>query len=316
MKTFSQIVKDETLEKLQQQKISPCCMQVFLATSILNSEIVINQQGLGFCITSANLDYIKYICSLTLKLYNQQSDIVVEQLSKTRVKYVITLINSQLLNDCKVLYYDQDGLTQIAKSVEKYMCEDDCCKKTFVKACFLVGGSLSLPESSDTGEGKTGYHLEFSLNTLESSVMLQEILSSFGINSKSLEKKDSYIVYIKESDAISDCLKLFNASQSMFKVEDLKINRSMRNKANRQANCTIANIDKSTESANKQMQAIHLLIAQGKMNLLDDKLKQFAEARIEHPYATIAELATLLNITKSGAVHRMNKLLDLAKEEY
>ncbi|MDD3832080.1 MAG: DNA-binding protein WhiA [Clostridia bacterium] len=309
--TFSQQVKNEILLNQHQP---PCCLNAFLTAVIMSSELSISQKGVGFCISSINLDFVKYIAQIVDKLYGQQTDILAENVNKNKYLYTITVFNQQILFDCGVLYRDDNGLTQINSNVSPYVIEQECCKKSFVRALFLCCGSVVVPQITDEKQSLS-YKMEFALSNSNLALTLVQIMSQFGFDFKSIDRKSGVSVYIQESDTLSDILTFFGAQQCMFVLEDVKIARMLRNQANRQANCDVANINKSIDAAEKQIECIKKLIESGKMNLLDDKLKQMADLRMENASASIAELADMLGITKSGAAHRMNKLIEFAEQE-
>lgn len=306
--TFSQKVKKEILEGL---KFQPCCSDAFLSALLFYSSITLSSKGAGFEVCNANLDLIKVLSAQTQKLYGTQGEMYSEK-KGSKETFCFRVLGEEILYRCGILYRDGEGLTQIAQSADRFMLEQECCAKVFLKGCFLMGGSISIPKTQNNA---TGYHMEFSAHNLPFAKTVEEKLSRFGVNFKITEKKEGYLVYAKESDQISDALVLLGASKCMFSMEDLKIERSLRNTANRQANCTLANIDKSVAASARQLEAINSLILKGKMNTLSPQLKEMAEARIEEPDASIAELAQKLNISKSGAVHRMNSLIALAGQE-
>lgn len=307
--TFSQKVKNEIIESTN--KLLPCCMLSFLSAVSFASEISITSGGVGFCLNSANLPFVKFVAGICNKLYGFTGDILAESGSNGRVNYSLTVTHTQLLFDCGLLYRDGQGLTQIAPYAADYLLEQDCCKKSFIVATFLADGNVVVPKIENS---TTGYKLEFSLSTKAQSDLLLSLLSHFGFAFKFLERKSSFSVYIQESDAVCDMLIFLGASESMLSLENVKVELAMRSQANRQANCVMANIDKSVAAAQQQITAIKLLIEKGKMNFIDEKLQEMANARMENPDAIMAELADILKISKSGANHRMRKLLSLAEE--
>lgn len=85
----------------------------------------------------------------------------------------------------------------------------------------------------------------------------------------------------------------------------------IRNNANRAANCDAGNIAKQVQAASTQIAVINALRANGTFTQLSPKLQATALARLEHPDATYEELARLLQITKSGVVNRLRKIIQL-----
>lgn len=85
----------------------------------------------------------------------------------------------------------------------------------------------------------------------------------------------------------------------------------MRNNANRAANCDAGNIAKQVRAASYQIKIINELTASGAIKNLSKKLQATAMLRVTHPDATYEELAQLLQITKSGVVNRLRKIIQL-----
>ena len=83
----------------------------------------------------------------------------------------------------------------------------------------------------------------------------------------------------------------------------------IRNHANRAANCDAGNIAKQVRAASQQIALIEQMKANGTLQSLSPKLQETAAARVENPDATYEELAHILDITKSGVVNRLRKII-------
>ena len=83
---------------------------------------------------------------------------------------------------------------------------------------------------------------------------------------------------------------------------------------NRTSNCDTANIGKTVNASVDQRNAI--LRIEEKIGLwsLSAPLLEAALLRLNHPEATLSELAALAEIGKSGMNHRLNRLIALAEE--
>ncbi|MBQ1416956.1 MAG: DNA-binding protein WhiA, partial [Selenomonas sp.] len=68
----------------------------------------------------------------------------------------------------------------------------------------------------------------------------------------------------------------------------------------------------AVDAAGRQLADIRTLEAQGRLAGLPPKVKAAAQARLDNPDASLAELAEILGISKSGLNHRMRKLRELA----
>ncbi len=187
--------------------------------------------------------------------------------------------------------------------------EDDCCRAAFLRGAFLAGGSVTDPSK--------GYHLELTTTHKsvagELNVLIQEMM---GFYLKTTPRGGGQVLYLKQSDMISDLLTYLNAPVAAMGIMEAKLEKELNNKVNRRCNCDDANISKVVEAAQEQLAAIHILLEAGLMEKLPEKLKQAAIARQENPEASLSELAAMMNppITKPAMNNRMKKLQELARE--
>jgi DNA-binding protein WhiA len=187
--------------------------------------------------------------------------------------------------------------------------EDDCCKVAFLRGAFLAGGSVTDPAK--------GYHIEMA--TTHSSVarecnsLMQEVLS---VEPKYTARGGSHLLYLKQSDMISDFLTYLGAPVSAMGIMEAKLEKELNNKVNRRCNCDDANTSKVVEAAQEQLSAIRILRENGVYQNLPVKLQQAAIAREENPESSLTELASLMQppISKPAMNHRLKKLVQLAQE--
>lgn len=187
--------------------------------------------------------------------------------------------------------------------------EDDCCKAAFLRGAFLAGGSVTDPAK--------GYHIE--LATTHSSVarecnsLMQEVLS---VEPKYTARGGSHLLYLKQSDMISDFLTYLGAPVSAMGIMEAKLEKELNNKVNRRCNCDDANTSKVVEAAQEQLSAIRILREKGVYPNLPVKLQQAAIAREENPESSLTELAAMMQppISKPAMNHRLQKLVQLAQE--
>ena len=129
------------------------------------------------------------------------------------------------------------------------------------------------------------------------------------------------MVYIKESEKISDFIKLLNAYNNLFYYEDIRIYRDHKNMTNRLNNCEQANIDKIVFSSNEQLENIKKLKEREDFDLLDDKIKEICLYKEKYPESSMQELAEIMSIetnnkiTKSGVNHRFRKIKEMVKDK-
>ena len=198
----------------------------------------------------------------------------------------------------------------LAMHINLAVVEEECCKASFLRGAFLAGGSVTDP-------GK-GYHLE--LNTTHQSVaregfsLIQETL---GFPPKTASRGGGQVLYLKQSDRVSDCLTYLGAPVAAMGIMEAKLEKELNNNVNRRCNCDDANISKVVEAAQEQLTAIRILQEQKRYENLPNKLKQAAQARKKHPEASLTELAAMMEppITKPAMNHRLKKLVQMAQEE-
>ncbi len=181
-------------------------------------------------------------------------------------------------------------------------------KIAYIKGAFLGGGSCTLPAES----GKTGYHLEVVFPNKKIAKDFCKLLLEMELLAKLTERKESYIVYMKSKELISDFLSVIGAEGCLRKLASLVEKRDKANNDNRARNCIAGNADKTAIAAVKQVVAIERLKAQGGVSDLSVELRVLAKARVENPMLSLQELADKLGVSKSCLNHRMRKLLSLA----
>lgn len=179
--------------------------------------------------------------------------------------------------------------------------------KSVIRGLFLGAGSINNPERK--------YHLEIVLSNIENMEKIVKILDIFNIKAKTLENKNKYSIYIKESEEISKFLALIGASKAVLKFEDIRIQKEMRGKVNRLVNCETANLNKTINASIEQIEAIEKIQKAGKFNKLDDNLKEIAILRLENPDMSLIDLGKKLKnpIGKSGVNYRLKKILEISK---
>ena len=244
--SFSSITKNE-LSRLEIE--NNCCVLAELAALIRMSGSV-QISGLGrvsLKFTTENAAIARRIFSLLKLLYNVNTEVMVrknKQLKKNN-SYLIIVSNSNdaetILIDVGVLNKDSEQQYIINYGIPKKLVEKRCCKRAYVRGAFLGGGSISNPEKT--------YHLEFVTHSQQHSEDLSNLINSFGLNSKIVMRKESYVVYLKEGEQIVDLLNIMEAHSALLKLEDIRILKEVRNNVNRIVNCETANLEKKINAS-------------------------------------------------------------------
>ena len=260
----------------------------------------------GIRIVTESREFGAVLPKLFKKAFNLPFDIIPEEESHGKLVFQIT-------DSAKIFTimnaYGFDPMGTVSLHVNLPIVEEDCCKTAFLRGAFLAGGSVTDP-------GK-GYHLEITTThysvSRETYTLMHEVL---GFYPKLTARGGAQVLYIKQSDLISDFLVFLGAHVASMGIMEAKLEKEMNNKVNRRCNCDDANISKVVEAAQEQLTAIRILKELGMLESLPGKLLQAATAREQHPESSLTELAAMMEppITKPAMNHRLKKLVAMAKE--
>lgn len=198
----------------------------------------------------------------------------------------------------------------LAHHINLGVLEEDCCRRGFLRGAFLAGGSVTDPAKR--------YHLELVTSHYSVNREMYSLLQELDFEPKQLTRNGNYVIYFKQSAAIEDILTLIGAPVAAMWLMSAKIEKSMRNSVNRRVNCDTANVTKTVEAAQQQIEAINRLDAAYGIGDLPEKLRQTAALRLENPELSLAELAVMCSppVTKSCINHRMRKVMELASSAF
>ena len=205
-------------------------------------------------------------------------------------------------------FLEEDGsLHPFRQAVNGMLLQKSCCRRTFVRGAFLASGSMSDPHKS--------YHFEIVCNDENQAEHLKEMMNSFGVDAKIVQRKRTYVVYLKEGSQIVDILNVMEAHVALMELENVRIVKEMRNSVNRKVNCETANINKTVSAAVRQMEDITYIRDQIGFDKLPEGLRDVALTRLAYPEAALKELGQLMAspLGKSGVNHRLRKLSEIAQ---
>ena len=203
---------------------------------------------------------------------------------------------------------DTAGHLMMRHLTDPVLIKNSCCKRAYLRGCYMAVGSMSDPYKS--------YHLELVCGLQAQAEQLLKILHDFSLDAKMIIRKKYYVVYMKEGEHIADFLNITEAHKALMEFENTRIYKGMRNMVNRKVNCEAANITKTVNAATRQVEDIRLIREKMGLEGLPEPLRQMAYVRLENPQASLGELGKLLDppVGKSGVNHRLRKLGELAKE--
>lgn len=302
--SFSQIAKNDIIKKTIDENYALIELSAIIHTA---GSIVISRGNLSVEIVSENENLSLRIEKILNTLYGintltVDNILIGKQVYKTIIPQEVA---QNVLQDCGIIGYNFEGELEITKGIDRYLIMDDPGKYAYVRGAFLGGGYIAKAK---------GYRLEFVFSNSTLASDFQKLLSNLGIISKNILRKSKYVLYLSSSENICNLLAGIGADKAVLDIYNELAQRSVRNVANRTANCINANIDKAVYNAVKQTEAIAYIEATKGLDFLPQKLREAAQARKNNPSATLQEMAEKLNLSKSGLNHRMSKIIEISNK--
>lgn len=305
--SFSVQVKNEVV-RLDLQ--SRCCQRAELAAlARVTGTVLIGQKKKLLLMTTEVSAVARRIFRLA-KALGWDGVIMVRRFARPRRHRLFT-IQVPLENDGRSLLLQLgfvDGENIPLPRLDPRVLEKNCCRRAFLRGCFLGCGFLSDPNRA--------YHMEFMLKTAEGAGEVTAALSSVGLNPGCRERKDIYLVYLKEADQVAEFLRVIGANQAVLYFENCRVFKEMKNQINRLVNCETANLGKTVETGLKQVALIKEIAALAGLGALRPHLRELALLRLHHPEASLSELGRLLRppLGKSGVNHRFREIQRFADQ--
>ncbi len=307
MSSFSGDTKNELARVMPDSK---CCQVAELSALLrLNGKLELTENNRKtLCITTDNAG----IARKSFKFFKALFEFSITVIMETRRRFNTNryyLVRAHL---------DQEHLTILQKlgimdvdnhlvyGVDAQMVRNRCCKRSYLRGAFQARGSVSRPQGS--------YHLEIVFPTSKLAQSVQELAESLGINFRLTERKQSFVLYLKESEQIADCMRLMEANYAVLEYENIRAFKSIRNQVNRQVNCETANLEKTLEASWRQVEIIRELIDRFSVEGLPENLRELAVLRLDYPDYSFKQLGEMLSppLSKSGVAYRMKKLEQLS----
>lgn len=298
--SFSQRCKKELLRKepldLKGELIS-------LAHFI--GSIRISASGFNVIFKTDSNQKARYIYKLIADLYEYSPTFEIQDNpdKKNKRDYVVIVEDADVSD--KLIALMNQGFIENYENIDEVSLDQI---KGFLKIAFIFRGSVNDPQR--------GYNLEIVGKNLNEARLIRDSMDAFNLNAKLSQRSEYNIIYLKDSDKISDFLVVIGAMQSLFELENVRAMKSIRNDVNRINNFDNANIDRTVKAAMAQVDAINKTIARGSFEELDELSQKIGKLRLENPYLSLDELGEMLDppLTKAKVNYRLQKFIKLAKD--
>lgn len=296
-RSFSYNVKDEILTRINSHdKADVCLMGILTFCNQLDDKEIV--------FLTEHKETADFFVSNAARICGDETAVRVSEMGKKDSATLYRLEVDLAENRMKLLnYFRMDSSRRLTP--------DDLPKQKYypqlIAGIFLSCGSVNNPEKK--------YHMEFVMPDIrlcnDFGLLLIE---NYDILAKQTERKNSQIVYIKESENIIDLLTIMGATNSSLELMNVKIMKDLRNKINRAVNCDNANIEKTLKAAEKQLNDIELIDETVGLESLPETLSEIARLRYENPDISLKDLGQMIKppISRSGVNHRLVRLAEVA----
>lgn len=308
MSSYSAEVRNELARIMGEQE---CCKVAELASLIRmgGTMLIGGNSNLGINFTTENAAVARKTLTLIKSGFHLKTEVVVSRgrrLKKNNsylIKVVPSPVVTELLTVLGIMRGDNLNVTSDSSILRK-----SCCRRAYLRGAFLGGGSVNKPEGD--------YHLELVTGNSDFAKTLVRLMKYFSLPVGMTERKNDYIVYLKDGDAIAAFLRLIGAHNALLTFENVRVVKDMRNQVNRLVNCETANLQKTVNAAVRQVKYIQLIAKHRGLDKLPFSLREAALLRLAHPEATLQELVDAMagRVGKSGMNHRLRKLEQIAME--
>ncbi len=219
--------------------------------------------------------------------------------------YIATLSSDSLKRVFNEYHIDSDAV-QVHLQADLIRSSEDLA--SFLRGAFLVGGSVTNPNSA--------YHLELVTHYYQFSKECKALLEAYGFKFKTVMRKSHYVLYLKDSDVIERFLYILGAQTAAFTLINVKIYKQIQNDNNRLNNCEGYNRDKTMNKSIEQILAINKIEKNKGLEMLGEDLGEVARLRLQNQYASLSELAALSNgkFSKAGLSRRLSKIIEISKQ--
>lgn len=307
MKSFAAKTKDALAREYAFEREKRCCQLAELTGLALSCGTVTlaGGEGAGLTMRTEHAGVARYIVKLLRTAFALTPAIRMVHASRLggKTTYEICLGPGEAEGVIRL-----SGLTPFERKIPRHCHTRRCCRNAFLRGVFLGCGTITAPER--------GYQMEFIFAGEETGQALARFLqTSYTLRAGVVNRKGSWAVYVKDGDGVVTILSAIGAHAAIFTLENVRIVRDARNRANRAANCDTANISKMLSASERQLQAIEIIERTIGLDALPQTLREVADIRRAHADASLEELGAMLDtpVGKSGIYHRLQRVEAIAR---
>jgi DNA-binding protein WhiA len=169
-------------------------------------------------------------------------------------------------------------------------------RTAYLRGAFQGAGSVTRPG------GRGGYHLEY---VHPDEGFARRVAAYSRAPLRIVRRRGRWVAYTKSADGVTTLLSQMGLHDAVLEYEARAVLGEAKANANRLTNFDAANAGRTATAAARQQRALETLDPRD----LPPALREMLELRLEHPDASLAELARLGDLSKSAANHRLRRLV-------
>lgn len=180
------------------------------------------------------------------------------------------------------------------------LARDSASRTAYLSGAFQGCGSVAGPG------GRGGHHLEFVHRDRE---FIERVAAFSRAPLRIVRRRGRWVAYTKSADGVTTVLSQLGLHDAVLQYEARAIVGEAKANANRVTNFDSANAGRTAQAAAKQQRALESLDGEN----LPEALAEMLSLRLEHPDASLTELARLSGLSRSAVNHRLRRLVALAE---
>lgn len=305
--SFASDVKEELARVAPE--CSHCGRAVLAALVRVEGTLLLRGPGrYGLEISTDIAAVARCVITLSHELYGLETNLVIRRsvLHKTP-NYLIRFADqenlAEALRDMGV--FGEEGLM---RGLAPQLVSKRCCASAYLRGAFMGSGFIANPRGD--------FHFEITLESRELAEDLAALMDGAGIHARIMQRRSSYMVYLKSGEAILEFLAYVHANQAALDMENARVVKSVRNDVNRMTNAEMANATKAANASVDQIYAMRRVLETHGPEKLPPALREIIQLRVKYPDATLKELGERADppLSKSAVYHRVRRIEALARK--
>lgn len=175
----------------------------------MSGAIIIRGMNVGIHFSTENAALARRVLQLLKNNYRVQTEVVITRSRRLKKnnRYQVRVLPAPEVGKAMT----ELQLLSVESDLKNPLLSAHSCKRTFLRGAFLGGGSISRPSSD--------YHLEMVTGNEEFAHSIIKVMQAFSLKAKLTDRKNDFIVYLKDGESIIKFLNVIGAHNAMMELE-------------------------------------------------------------------------------------------------